>query len=149
MYGQPGINEFNNLTKVKGVCIDFNIDIEDTTDFAFLVNSLLNSTSNVVVLFGSGHHVDMLLTEVHTLYSSGTSKRWFLWIASDSWSQELDAKYKDVTIGKWGTSPYSETVPSFINYYSQLIPAANAHNPWFIEFYDNIMTAVLVLTVQI
>ena len=100
----------------------------------FLPNDLLNSTANVVVLFASLHHVEMLLTEVHTLYSSGTSKRQFLWIASGSWSQELDTKYKDVIIGKWGTVPYSETVPSFVNYYSQLTPATNERNPWFSEF---------------
>ena len=79
----------------------------------------------------------MLLTEVQTLYTSGSSKRWFLWIASDSWSQEFETKYKDVTIGKWGTAPYSETVPSFVNYYSQLTPATNMRNPWFREFYEH------------
>ena len=46
--------------------------IEDTSDFALLVNNLLNSTADVVVLFGLGPHVDMLLTEVQTLYTSGT-----------------------------------------------------------------------------
>ena len=137
LYGQPGINEFHNLAKTKGVCIDFNIGIEDTSDYVLLSKNLLNSTANVVVLFASSHHVEMLLTEVQKLYSSGTSKRRFLWIASDSWSQLLDTKYKDVTIGKWGTVPYSETISFFDNYYSQLTPATNTRNPWFSEFYEH------------
>ena len=137
LYGRPAIDEFHKLAKAKSVCIDYNKGIDDSTDYVFLANDLLNSTANVVVLFGSAHHVEMLLTEVHTLYSSGTSKRRFLWIASGSWSQELDTKYKDITIGKWGTAPYSEKVPLFDKYYSQLTPTTNARNPWFSEFYEH------------
>ena len=137
LYGQPGINEFHNLAIVENVCIDLNIGIEDTSDYVLLANKLLNSSADIVVLFASSHHVELLLTEVQTLYTSGTSKRRFLWIASDSWSQEYDTKYKDITIGKWGTAPYSETLHSFVNYYSQLTPATNRRNPWFSEFYEH------------
>ena len=136
LYGRPAMDEFHKLAKAKSVCIDYNKGIDDSTDYVLLANDLLNSTANVVVLFASAHHVETLLTEVHALYSSGTSKRRFLWIASGSWSQELDTKYKDVTIGKWGTAPYSEKVPLFDKYYSQLTPATNARNPWFCEFYE-------------
>ena len=143
LYGQPGINEFHNLAKAKGVCIDFNMGIEDTSDYTLLANELLNSTAKVVVLFASFNHVEMLLTELQTLYSSGTSKRRFLWIASNTWSQNFDTKYKDITIGKWGTAPYSETAPLFNNYYSQLTPATNARNPWFSEFYERYYDCII------
>ena len=143
LYGQPAINEFHNLAKAKGLCIDFNIGIEDMSDYVLLANNLLNSTANVVVLFAIHSHAEMLLTEVQTLYSSGTSKKRFLWIASDTWSQKLDTKYKDVTIGKWGIAPYSETVTSFVNYYSQLTPATNARNPWFSEFYEQYYDCII------
>ena len=134
--GQPSINEFHNLAKSKGVCIDLNIGIEDTSDYVLLAKQLLNSSANVVLLFASAHQVKMLLTEVQTLHTTGTSKRWFLWIASDSWSQEYYIKYKDVTIGKRSTAPHSETVPSFVNYYSQLTSATNRRNQWFVKFYE-------------
>ena len=137
LYGRPAMDEFHKLAKAKGVCIDYNKGIDDSTDHVLLANDLLNSTANVVVLFASVHHVETLLTEVHTLYSTGTSKRRFLWIAGSSWSQELDTKYKDITIGKWGTAPYSEKVPLFDKYYSQLTPATNERNPWFCEFYEH------------
>ena len=78
----------------------------------------------------------MLLTEVQMLFSSCISKRRFLWIASDTWSSYYDTKYRDITIGKWGTAPYAETVPSFDDYYSQLTPAINLQNLWFTEFYE-------------
>ena len=140
LYGRPGINEFRLLAEANGVCIDFNRGIEENyikSNYTILANKLLNSTANVVVLFASSNHVEMLLTEVHTLYSSGTSKRRFLWIASDTWSSDLDTKYKEITIGKWGTAPYSEPVPSFDDYYSQLTPSTNLRNPWFTEFYES------------
>ena len=137
LYGRPGIDEFHKLAKSKSVCIDYNKGIDDSTDYVLLANNLINSTANVVVLFASVHHVELLLTEVHTLYSSGISKRRFLWIASNSWSQGLDTKYKDITIGKWGIGSYSEKVPLFENYYSQLTPATNMRNPWFCEFYEH------------
>ena len=137
LYGRPGIDEFHNLAKGKDLCIDFNKGIDDSTDYVLLAKHLMNTTANVVILFASAHHAEMLLTEMQTLYSYGTSKRRFLWIASNSWSQELDTKYKDVTIGKWGTAPYSEKVPLFDKYYSQLTPATNARNPWFCEFYEH------------
>ena len=139
LYGLPGINEFRLLAEANGVCIDFNKGIEENyikSNYTFLANKLMNTTAKVVVLFASSHHVEMLLTEVQALYSSGTSKRRFLWIASDTWSNDFDAKYKEITIGKWGTAPYSETVPSFDDYYSQLTPATNLRNPWFTEFYE-------------
>ena len=136
LYGQPGINEFHDLADANGVCIDFNKGIDDSTNYVLMAKNLMNSSANVVVFFGSPDHVDKLLTEVQTLYRSGRSKRRFLWIASDSWSQTFAAKFQDITIGKWGTAPFSETMPSFDTYYSQLTPATNARNPWFSEFYE-------------
>ena len=143
LYGQPGINEFHNLAKAKAVCIDLNIGIDDTSNYTLLANKLLNSSANVVVLFASSHHVEILLTKLQKLFTFGTSKRRFLWIASDSWSQVLDIKYKDVTIGKWGTAPYSETAPFFDNYYSQLTPTTNVRNPWFSEFYEGYYDCII------
>ena len=136
LYGQPGIKEFHDLADTKGVCIDLNRGIDDSTDYALLANNLTNSSANVVVLFAWPNHVDKLLIEVQALHSSGRSNKRFLWIASNAWSQELDVNYKDVTIGKWGTKPYSKTFPAFSNYYSQLTPATNLRNPWFSEFYE-------------
>ena len=137
LYGQPGINEFHDLVDANGVCIDFNKGIiDDSTDYVLMAKNLMNSSANVVVFFGSPDHVVKLLTEVQTLYYSGCSKRRFLWIASDSWSQTFAAKFQDITVGKWGTAPFSETIPSFDMYDSQLTPATNARNPWFSEFYE-------------
>ena len=137
MYGQPGIKEFHDLADTKGVCIDLIKGIDDKTDYVLLANNLTNSSANVVVLFAWPNHVDKLLTEVQILYSTGRSNKRFLWIASNAWAQELDSNYKDVTIGKWGTRPYSKTFPEFDYYYSQLTPATNLRNPWFTEFYEH------------
>ena len=136
LYGQPGIKEFHDLADTKGVCIDLIKGIDDNSDYVLLANNLTNSSANVVVLFAWPDHVDKLLTEVQTLYSSGRSNKRFLWIASDAWSQDLNVNYRNVSIGKWGTRPYTNSMPSFDSYYSQLTPATNGRNPWFSEFYE-------------
>ena len=135
LYGRPGINEFHLLAEANGVCIDFDENFIKS-NYTVLANKLMNCTANVVVLFASYDHVDMLLKEMQTLSSSDASKRRFLWIANDTWSGYYDTKYKDITIGKWGTAPYGETVPSFDDYYLQLASATNLHNLWFPVLYE-------------
>ena len=135
LYGQPGYKAFHDLADTKGVCIDLIKGIDDKTDYVLLANNLMNSSANVVVFFVWPNHVVKLLTEMQTLYSSGRSNKRFLWIAGDSWSHLVN-KYKDVTIGKWGTRPYTKTFSKFDYYYSQLTPATNIRNPWFSEFYE-------------
>ena len=82
VYDQPGINEFHFLAKGKSAYIDFNKGIEEMfiKYNTVLANQLINSSGNIVILFTSSKHLEMLLTEVQTLYSFGTSKRQFLWI---------------------------------------------------------------------
>ena len=74
LYGQPGITEFHDLADTNGVCIDLIKGIDDNSDYVLLVNNLMNSSANVVVLFAWPNHVDKLLTEVQILYSSGRLK---------------------------------------------------------------------------
>ena len=70
LYGQPGITEFHDLADTKGLCIDLIKGIDDNSDYVLMVNNLMNSFANVVVLFAWPNHVDKLLTEVQMLYSS-------------------------------------------------------------------------------
>ena len=137
LYGRPGIDEFHRLAQTNGLCIDIKEGIEDSytlSNYTALANKLINSSANVVVLFASINHVKSVLKEVQRLYISGVSKRRFLWIASDAWSEITD--FTDITVGKWGIAPYAEKVHSFDDYYSQLTPATNLRNPWFTEFYE-------------
>ena len=137
LYGRPGIDEFHRLAQSNGLCIDINEGIEDSFtifNYTALANKLVNSSANVVVLFASINHVKSVLEQVQKLYISGVSKRQFLWIASDAWSEITD--FTNITVGKWGIAPYAEKVHSFDDYYSQLTPATNLRNPWFTEFYE-------------
>ena len=114
LYGRPGIDEFHRLAQSNGLCIDINEGIEDSyslSNYTALANKLMNSSANVVVLFASINHVKSVLEEVQRLYTSGISKRRFLWIASNAWSEITD--FSDITVGKWGIAPYAEKVHSF------------------------------------
>ena len=78
LYSRPSINEFHLLAEANSVCIDLDKVTEDNfikSNYTVMANKLMNSTANVVVLFALYNHVDMLLTEVQTLSSSGISKR--------------------------------------------------------------------------
>ena len=75
------INEFHFLAKVNSTYIDFNKVIKETFikyNYTVIANQLINSYGNIVILFSSSNDIEMLFTEVQTLYSSSTYKRQFL-----------------------------------------------------------------------
>ena len=132
-YGQPAIDAFHELSRQNGICLDMIVSLNEFSDYSSIANELYNSSANVVVLFASTFDAEDLLTAVLKVYWASSIKRQFLWIASDSWA-ELK-KYSEITIGKWGTTPFSEYVPGFDDYISQLTPMSNKRNPWFNKLY--------------
>ena len=137
LYGQPGIIQFHRLAFKHKICIDVNEGLEDSYDentYKRIAGELFDSSSNVVVFFASLHHVKPLLTAVSDLAKNNSKQ--FLWIASDGWSELVDPEFNDITVGKWGIAPLTETVQSFDEYYSLLTPETNARNPWFPDFYQ-------------
>ena len=136
LYGQPGIIQFHRLADKYKICIDLNEGLEDDKNkYNDIARKLYNNaSSNIVVLFASGHHAEDFLHSVLEL-SLNYSKR-FLWIASDAWSEVVDGKFDNITVGKWGLAPLAEKVHAFDEYYSLLTPATNARNPWFSKSYQ-------------
>ena len=135
-YGQPAINAFHKLANQERICLDISESLDDhftPQEYDKVAMKLYNSEASVVVLFASLHNVKGILDAVLRV---NETKRQFLWLASDSWSEFNDDKYSDITIGKWGTAPSSPHVLSFNDYYSQLTPTTNERNPWFNELYQ-------------
>ena len=61
VYYQPGNNELHFLAKANSAYIDFNKGIKETFikyNYTFLVDQLINSSSNIVILFASSNHVE-------------------------------------------------------------------------------------------
>ena len=141
LYGQPGIEQFHKLAKDKNICIDLNEAITDdfnSTDYRALASKLINSTSDIVVLFASQHHAESMLTALRNLSLELNNTRQFIWLASDAWAEIKDQQYSEITTGRFGFIPLSETIHPFNEYFSKLLPNTNLRNPWFKDFYQHV-----------
>ena len=141
LYGQPGIEQFHKLAKDKNICIDLNeaiTDKFDSTDYLELASKLINSTSDIVVLFASAHHAESMLTALRNLSLELNNTKQFVWLASDAWAEIKDPQYSEITAGRFGFIPLSETIHSFNDYFSKLLPNTNLRNPWFEDFYKQL-----------
>ena len=141
LYGQPGIEQFHKLAKDKNICIDLNEAITDefeSSDYRALASKLINSTADIVVLFASAHHAESILTALRNLQLELNKTRHFLWLASDAWAEIKDPQYSEITAGRFGFIPLSETIHPFNDYFSKLLPNTNLRNPWFKEFYKQV-----------
>ena len=141
LYGQPGIEQFHKLTKDKNICIDLNeaiTDKFDSTNYRALARKLINSVSDIVVLFASQHHAESILTALRSLQLELKNTKRFLWLASDAWAEIKDQEYNEITAGRFGFIPLSETIHPFNDYFSKLLPNTNLRNPWFKDFYEQV-----------
>ena len=138
LYGQPGIEQFHKLAKDNNICIDLNEAITDEFDFPVIASKLMNSTADIVVLFASQHHAEKLLTALRNLQLELNNRKHFLWLASDAWAEIKDSQYNEITAGRFGFIPLSETIHPFDEYFSKLLPNTNLRNPWFKDFYKQV-----------
>ena len=136
LYGQRGIEEVHKNANDRNICVDLREIITDEftiRDYINLADKLMNSTANVVVLFASIHHVTSLLNQLNKLQVTRGNSKQFVWIASDTWAEWTE--FNNITVGKFGFAPFSETLDQFDDYYSRLTTSSNKRNPWFKEFY--------------
>nr|ANO39069.1 GCR106 [Schmidtea mediterranea] len=94
-----------------------------------------------VIIFGSDQEVGdfMMAIKEHNLTHS------FNWLGSDGWSGRRVAYKKGLfetskeqeIEGAIGIEPLSKTVFGFENYFLNLTPSTNKHNPWFNEFWED------------
>ncbi|XP_003385907.3 PREDICTED: metabotropic glutamate receptor 3-like [Amphimedon queenslandica] len=139
LYGQRGIEEVKKHAAANGICIDFDGFITNEfkiPDYIALARRLLNSSSDVVILFASLHEAETFLKELSKLHSSLKSNRHFLWIASDAWAELTDEDFNNITSGKFAFPVYSKIYGSFNSYFSQLSPSVNLRDPWFSRYYE-------------
>ncbi len=141
-YGQSGIDDLHMFAGNNGICIDLNEGIEESyteTEYRKLVDKLLQSTANVVVLYATQQHVQCLFNELKKVSQSRT----FVWIATSAWAQLVNSKSQplkqSLLAGMFGLVPSFEPLQTFQDYYSQLTPQRNLRNPWFPEYFEHII----------
>ena len=135
-YGQPAIAELHKLADEKGICINLNEPVEESfvsEDYERLVQRLVSSDANVVVIFAAQQIAEKILEKV----SATSASQRFTWVASDTWARSLTTarKFNETVAGMFAVSPLSPNVEEFTNYLSQLTVASNVRNPWFKDLF--------------
>ena len=135
-YGQPGIDAFQTLASKDGICIDLNEGIGadySGQQYDDLINRLIRSQANVVVIFASQDIAQNILTRI----ANTTSATRFMFIASDAWARSINVVHQAnaTAAGLFGIVPLTEHVDEFQTYFSNLTIESNVRNPWFSEFY--------------
>ena len=136
-YGEPGIEEFRSLANQNGVCIDLDEGIDDdfdSSDFDYVAESLIKSSANVVIIFGTESTAIPILRRI----ANTTSATRFTWIASDGWARSTDVTHpnNETAAGLYGIAPLTEPVDQFSDYLSELTIDSNKRNPWFQEYFS-------------
>ena len=132
-YGEPGIEEFKALAEQHGICIDVDRGVDDDFDSTTITDLLIQSSANVVIIFGTERIVIPILRGI----ANTTSATRFTWIASDAWARLTDVthQFNETAAGLYGIAPLTDHVSQFHDYYSQLTVESNVRNPWFPEYF--------------
>ena len=138
-YGEPGIDELQALAEKSGICIDLNEGIDSSfsdEQFIELAEKVVQSEANIIILFSSEHDAIKLFEKLQPIYS-----RNFTWIASDFWARSLLVldSYSSILLGMVGFVPQTKFTQGFLDYFSSLTLESNQRNPWFEEWYTNIL----------
>ena len=138
-YGEPGIDELHALAEKSGICIDLNEGIDSSfsdEQFNELAQKVVQSEANVIILFSSEHDAIKLFKQLQPIYT-----RNFTWIASDFWARSLLVldSYSSILLGMIGFVPQTKFTQGFLDYFSSLTLESNQRNPWFEEWYTDIL----------
>ncbi len=143
-YGQSGIDDLHTFAARSGICVDLNEGIEESfteADYGKLVDKLLQSTANVVVLYATQQHAQGLFDQLAQI----AQPKAFTWIATSAWAQLVESSSKplepSLVAGMFGFVPAFEPVRAFQDYYTELTPELNPRNPWFPEYFQSVLNS--------
>ena len=132
-YGEPGIEEFRALAEQHGICIDVDVGVDDGFESNAIIDLLIKSSANVVIVFGTERTITPILSGI----ANTTSATRFTWIASDAWARVTDVThpYNETAAGLYGIAPLTNHVSMFHDYISELTIENNKRNPWFSQYF--------------
>uniref|UniRef100_A0A3Q2WUB6 Extracellular calcium-sensing receptor-like n=1 Tax=Haplochromis burtoni TaxID=8153 RepID=A0A3Q2WUB6_HAPBU len=92
MYSQDGTADFVKEAKKEGICIEYSLPYSQTSKklFSVILDTLLESSSNVILLFMSLSYAKSFLSEIETYKITGKQ-----WIGTESWIMQPDLASAD------------------------------------------------------
>ena len=144
-YGQKGMAELQKAAEAAGICIAGTAQLPSLPtheDFKDVINTFLKTrrnnfnTVNTIVMFTTqSDSADLLRAANESMATQ------FSWIGSNGWSNRIDVTEgkEEVADGSLTVNHLEGDVPRFHNYFLDLQPADNMHNPWFEEFWEAVM----------
>ena len=139
IYGRPLAETFKTVAKKFGVCLAVDIlipfDPSEETIRTTVGKLRQNKFIEVILLFTSEREAADILYEA--AQQEVTQK---IWIGSDSWadSPKIAEDNADIVEGMFRIINQPTVVPDFMEYFYKLNPFSNDHNPWFVEFWEEI-----------
>uniref|UniRef100_A0A3B4HBX9 Extracellular calcium-sensing receptor-like n=1 Tax=Pundamilia nyererei TaxID=303518 RepID=A0A3B4HBX9_9CICH len=111
MYSEDGTADFVKEAKKEGICIEYSLPYSQTSKklFSVILDTLLESSSNVVLLFMSLSYAKSFLSEIETYKITGKQ-----WIGTESWIMQPDlasADRKHILHGAMGFALPQASIP--------------------------------------
>ena len=139
IYGRPLADTFKTEAKKFGVClaVDILIPFDPSEEIIRKTVGKLrqNKFIEVILLFTSEREAAEILYQA--AQQDVIQK---VWIGSDSWadSPKIAEDNADIVEGMFRIINHPTVVPDFMEYFYKLNPFNNDHNPWFVEFWEEI-----------
>ena len=144
-YGQKGMAELRKAVDAAGICVADAVQLPSLPkdeDFNEVIKNIVkrrresSNSANTIVLFTTQTDSADLL---RTAKEAGATQ--FTWVGSNGWSNRFDVTNgnEEVAEGSLTVNHLEGEVPRFEKHFKNLKPSDNKFNPWFVEFWEEVM----------
>ena len=149
-YGTLGAQAFADIASQYRICLAQKVVFADNSSVTQesgndAVLDLLNKpNANTVVVFADGDHIAELLRAVRR---NPNALNRFIFIGSETWGTSLDvvSGSEDLAVRSVTMTLESTDIPDFDNYLGTKSPGNYPENPWFPEFYEEMVNCYLTV----
>ncbi|XP_042072450.1 extracellular calcium-sensing receptor-like [Haplochromis burtoni] len=136
MYSQDGTADFVKEAKKEGICIEYSLPYSQTSKklFSVILDTLLESSSNVILLFMSLSYAKSFLSEIETYKITGKQ-----WIGTESWIMQPDlasADRKHILHGAMGFALPQASIPGLGEFLLGLKPSDEPQSALIKAFWE-------------
>ena len=144
-YGQKGMAELWKAMDTAGICVADAAQLPSLPkdeDFDEVIKNIVtgrressNSVNTIVLFTTQADSADL----IGAAKKAGATQ--FTWVGSNGWSNRLDVTNgnEEVADGSLTVNHLEGEVPRFEKHFKDLKPSDNKFNPWFVEFWEEIM----------
>lgn len=144
-YGQKGMAELRKAVDAAGICVADAAQLPSLPkdeDFHEVIKKIVtrrsessNSVNTIVLFTTQADSADLL----RTAKEAGATQ--FTWVGSNGWSNRFDVTNgnEEVADGSLTVNHLEGEVPRFEKHFKNLKPSDNKFNPWFVEFWEEVM----------